>query len=107
MKRKPTLLEAASTIIVMMILVIVGFVVFGIPVQPLLILSAAYAAVIAWRVGLRWKDLEEGITERLGTAMPTIYIILCVGIIVGTWMYSGTVPALIYYGLKLLNQITF
>lgn len=107
MKRKPTLIESISTIVVMMILVIVGFVVFGIPVQPLLILSAAYAAVIAWRVGLRWKDLEEGITERLSTAMPTIYIILCVGIIVGTWMYSGTVPALIYYGLKLLNPNYF
>ncbi|OFJ73144.1 Na+/H+ antiporter NhaC [Staphylococcus sp. HMSC056G08] len=107
MKRMPTLLESISTIVVMMLLVIVGFVVFGIPVQPLLILSAAYASVIAWRIGLRWKDLEEGITQRLSTAMPTIYIILCVGIVVGTWMYSGTVPALIYYGLKLLNPSYF
>ena len=35
--------------------------------------------------------------------MPAIFIILAVGIIVGSWMYSGTVPALIYYGLKFLN----
>ena len=52
------------------------------------------------RVGLKWKDLEEGITHRLTTAMPAIFIILAVGIIVGSWMYAGTVPALIYYGLK-------
>ena len=35
--------------------------------------------------------------------MPAIFIILAVGIIVGSWMFSGTVPALIYYGLKFLN----
>lgn len=104
MKRKPTLLESLSTIFVMMIVVCVGFIFFEIPVQPLLIISAAYASWIAWRVGLRWKDLEEGITDRLATAMPAIFIILTVGIIVGSWMYSGTVPALIYYGLKFFKS---
>lgn len=107
MKRKPTLLESLSTIFVMMIVVCVGFIFFEIPVQPLLIISAAYASWIAWRVGLRWKDLEEGITDRLATAMPAIFIILTVGIIVGSWMYSGTVPALIYYGLKFLSPSYF
>ena len=84
----------------MAIIVIVGFVGFEIPIQALLILSSAYAVFIAKRVGLNWKDLEEGITKRLATAMPAIFIILSVGIIVGSWMYSGTVPALIYYGLE-------
>ncbi|EQA5953210.1 TPA: Na+/H+ antiporter NhaC [Staphylococcus pseudintermedius] len=107
MKRKPTLLESLSTIFVMMIVVCVGFIFFEIPVQPLLIISAAYASWIARRVGLRWKDLEEGITDRLATAMPAIFIILTVGMIVGSWMYSGTVPALIYYGLKFLSPSYF
>jgi NhaC family Na+:H+ antiporter len=35
----------------------------------------------------------------LTTAMPAIFIILAVGIIVGSWMYAGTVPALIYYSM--------
>lgn len=107
MKRQPTFLESISTIIVMIIIVITGFVVFDIPIQALLILASAYAAIIARRVGLKWKDLEEGITNRLATAMPAIFIILSVGIIVGTWMYSGTVPALIYYGLEFLNPNLF
>ena len=107
MKRKPTLLEALSTIIVMIIIVITGFTIFEIPIQALLILASAYAAFIAKRVGLSWKDLEEGITKRLATAMPAIFIILAVGIIVGPWTYSGTVPALIYYGLEFLNPTFF
>ncbi|RIM03372.1 Na+/H+ antiporter NhaC [Staphylococcus equorum] len=107
MTRQPTFLESISTIIVMIIIVITGFVVFEIPIQALLILASAYATFIARRVGLKWQDLEEGITHRLATAMPAIFIILAVGIIVGTWMYSGTVPALIYYGLEFLDPNLF
>ena len=97
--RYPTFLESISTILVMVVVVVIGFVFFNVPIQILLLISSAYAALIAHRVGLKWKDLEEGIS----TAMPAIFIILAVGIIVGSWMYSGTVPALIYYGLKFLN----
>ncbi|HCY6758168.1 TPA: Na+/H+ antiporter NhaC [Staphylococcus aureus] len=107
MTRKPTFLESISTMIVMVIVVVTGFVFFDIPIQVLLIIASAYAAWIAKRVGLTWQDLEKGIAERLNTAMPAILIILAVGIIVGSWMFSGTVPALIYYGLDLLNPSYF
>lgn len=107
MTRKPTFLESISTMIVMVIVVVTGFVFFDIPIQVLLIIASAYAARIAKRVGLTWQDLETGIAERLNTAMPAILIILAVGIIVGSWMFSGTVPALIYYGLDLLNPSYF
>ena len=62
MTRQPTFVESISTIVVMIIIVITGFVGFGIPIQALLILASAYAAWIAKRVGLKWSDLEEGIT---------------------------------------------
>lgn len=107
MTRKPTFLESISTMIVMVIFVVTGFVFFDIPIQVLLIIASAYATWIAKRVGLTWQDLEKGIAERLNTAMPAILIILAVGIIVGSWMFSGTVPALIYYGLDLLNPSYF
>ncbi|EGQ0539913.1 Na+/H+ antiporter NhaC [Staphylococcus aureus] len=107
MTRKPTFLESISTMIVMVIVVVTGFVFFDIPIQVLLIIASAYATWIAKRVGLTWQDLEKGIAERLNTAMPAILIILAVGIIVGSWMFSGTVLALIYYGLDLLNPSYF
>src|SRR5699024_2105467 len=107
MKRQQTFLESISTIIVMIIILITGFVVFVIQIQALLILSSAYSSIIERFVGLKWKDLEYGFNIRLPTAMTAIFIILSVGIIVGTWMYSGTVPALIYYGLEFLNPNLF
>ena len=63
MKRRPSFLEAISTIIVMVIVVTLGFIKFNIPIQVLLLISSAYATLIAWRVGLKWKDLEEGSLE--------------------------------------------
>ena len=60
--KRPSFLEAISTIIVMVIVVTLGFIKFNIPIQVLLLISSAYA-LIAWRVGLKWKDLEEGSLE--------------------------------------------
>ncbi|MCJ1779221.1 Na+/H+ antiporter NhaC [Mammaliicoccus sciuri] len=107
MKRLPTLFEAISTILFMGLVVLIGFGILHYPIQPLLIIAAVYASFIAIRVGLTWEDLQDGITKRLATAMPAIYIIFAVGILIGTWMYSGTVPALIYYGLETINPTYF
>lgn len=107
LNRKPTLFESISCFIFLGVVVGIGFGVFDIPVQPLLLISAAYAAFIALRVGLDWQSMERGITERLKTAMPAIFIIFAVGVIVGTWIYSGTVPMLIYYGLLLIDPSYF
>ncbi|KTT84026.1 sodium:proton antiporter [Mammaliicoccus sciuri] len=107
MKRLPTLFEAISTILFMGLVVLIGFGILHYPIQPLLIIAAVYASFIAIRVGLTWEDLQDGITKRLATAMPAIYIIFAVGILIGRWMYSGTVPALIYYGLETINPTYF
>lgn len=107
MKRAPTLFEAVSCFLFLAVIIGVGFGYYDIPIQPLLLLSAAYAAFIAYRVGLTWEDMEKGITTRLNTAMPAIFIIFAVGVIVGTWIYSGTVPMLIYYGLLIIDPTYF
>ncbi|MDM8534492.1 Na+/H+ antiporter NhaC, partial [Clostridiaceae bacterium HSG29] len=81
--------------------------IFDIGVKQLLILSAVYAAIIGKTLGYTYVEMEEGISEKLKQSMPTMFIILSVGIVVGTWMYSGTVPLMIYYGLKLINPSMF
>ena len=49
--RYPTFLESISTILVMVVVVVIGFVFFDVPIQVLLLISSAYAALIAHRVG--------------------------------------------------------
>ena len=103
MKRKPNLFEAFSPIVVMLLLLAIGFGVFDLNPEPLLILSSVYAGFIALRIGLSWSDMMDGIQEKVSQAMPAILILISIGILIGTWMISGTIPMLIYYGLELIN----
>ena len=103
MKRKPSLFEAFSPIVVMLLLLAIGFGVFDLNPEPLLILSSVYAGFIALKIGLSWSDMMDGIQEKVSQAMPAILILISIGILIGTWMISGTIPMLIYYGLELIN----
>jgi NhaC family Na+:H+ antiporter len=106
-RRKPTFFEAISTIIVMAVLVGVGFGIYRVRVEPLLISSAVFAGFIAIRIGMNWREMEIAISEKIAKAMPAIFILFVVGIVIGTWVYSGTVPMMIYYGLKIINPKFF
>ncbi len=75
--------------------------------QMALIFAAALAAIIAGFHGFKWVKLRDGIVKSIGSAMPSILILFLIGSLAGTWMISGVVPSLIYYGLKLLNPTIF
>lgn len=103
MKRKLTLFEALIPIFLMLLLLAIGFGVYGLSPEPLLILAAVFAGFIALRAGLSWDEMLLGIREKLDMAMPAILVLISIGILIGTWMISGTIPLMIYYGLEMIN----
>ncbi len=110
--KAPGLLDALLPVIVLIILLAGAVYLFGSDSsaganQIVLILSAMVAAVIAVRNGHRWRDIERAIIEGIGTAMGAMLILLAVGALIGTWLMAGTVPAMIYFGLKLLHPHFF
>lgn len=106
-KRKPSLFEAVSCFIVMALIIGVGKGIFKLDIQPLLLLCAFYAAIIGLRLGYTYQEMEQGVTENFTASLPVIYILIAVGIVIGTWIYSGTVPYMIYLGLKLISPQMF
>ena len=66
---------------------------------------AAMLAIICYKV--TWKELEESIVEHIRSSTSAILILLLIGAISGTWMVSGVVPTLIYYGLQILHPSYF
>ena len=72
-----------------------------------LVLAAAVAAVVARSHGHPWKDIESGMVEAIRMAMRAILILLVIGMLIGTWLASGVVPALIDWGLGLLSPSFF
>ena len=75
--------------------------------QVALILSAAIAGGIAVYLGNSWSYIRSRIVKSISSAMPSILILLLIGALAGTWMISGVVPAMIYYGLKIFHPSIF
>lgn len=111
-KRRPKLIEALLPVIFLTVLISINVFVFGDDSlsgsnQIVLILSAAVAAIVAFRLGIKWDKLHKGIVKSIGSAMSAILILLLIGSLAGTWLLSGIVPAMIYYGLQILNPTIF
>ena len=75
--------------------------------QMSLLISAGVALLIGWKNGYKWKEIEKAISHSLAKTVNAILILLMVGSLIGTWILSGTVPAMIYYGLKVINPDYF
>ena len=75
-----------------------------------LALLTASAVCTAMAIGIyrcSWQQLEEAFVENMRNATPALLILLLIGAIAGTWMASGVIPTLIYYGLKILHPSIF
>ncbi len=105
--KTPPLGIAVLPIIAMALLLGVGYGVYQIRPQVLLIAAAFLTGCLGVLLRFRWEDMQRGIVESISKAMPAILIMLCVGVLIGSWMASGTIPMIIYYGLKLISPQFF
>ena len=75
--------------------------------QFILILSGAFAAMIGHRHNVSYKDVINSISNSIKSVTPALIILLWVGALAGTWMISGIIPSMVYYGLKILDPNIF
>ncbi|WJY26101.1 Na+/H+ antiporter NhaC [Sporosarcina trichiuri] len=72
-----------------------------------LVIGVLAAAVVAAVAGFRWADVQEMMVRGVGRALPAVFILLLIGLIVGSWMASGVIPTIIHYGLSLIHPSVF
>jgi NhaC family Na+:H+ antiporter len=109
---KAKIWQAIIPIVFLVILLTLNVQIFGDstlagPNQIALILAAGLAAVFACTAGLSWEYIRRKIVESIGSSMASILILFVIGSLSGTWMLSGVVPVMIYYGLQILNPSIF
>lgn len=76
--------------------------------QLSLLTASAVCTMLAMGIyRTKWQTLEDAIIANMRSATPAIIILLLIGAIAGTWMASGIIPTLIYYGLKILHPSIF
>lgn len=110
--RKPTLWEALIPILFLVGLLYLNVLIYfddslSGANQFTLLLAAGVAVIVGMRLGYSWKFLLRGAVSSVTSAFPAILILLLIGSLAGTWMLSGIVPAMIYYGLQILNPEIF
>ncbi|MFT6500844.1 MAG: NhaC family Na+:H+ antiporter [Crocinitomicaceae bacterium] len=110
--RKPSFLIALVPILVLIGLLIINVRIYNDdatygPNQIALLIAAAVATVIGFRLNYSWNELQGGIVKSIKSALPALLILLLIGALAGTWMISGVIPSMIYYGLKILNPTFF
>ncbi|MBM3310357.1 MAG: Na+/H+ antiporter NhaC [Candidatus Aminicenantes bacterium] len=106
-KRKVSFGVALLPILAMGVLLGVGYGIYKIRPQVLLVVAAFLTGGLAWAFRISWKEMQTGVVDSIHKAMPAILIMLTVGVLIGTWMASGTIPMVIYYGLKLISPKFF
>ena len=75
--------------------------------QTALIIAAALAAALGLSRGEAWTDIQDKIIDNIKAATPAVLILLMVGALTGSWLISGIVPAMIYYGLQIFSPTFF
>ena len=104
--------EAIVPIASLVVLVALSYFLFGDagaagPNQVALVVATMIAVLIGWRRGHTLESLKEAAVVSVGSGIGAIFILLAVGSLIGTWALSGTLVAMVYYGLQLLSPNYF
>ncbi|MEM9868480.1 MAG: Na+/H+ antiporter NhaC family protein, partial [Bacteroidota bacterium] len=75
--------------------------------QFILLLGGAVAAIVGFFNKVSYKQMLSEVAENVRSTTGALLILLMVGALSGTWLVSGIIPAMIYYGLQILNPTIF
>lgn len=108
----PSMLDALIPVITLISLLTLAVNYFGDnssygPNQIALLIAMGVAIIIGFKNGCRWSELEQAIIHGISLSLGAVLILFAVGSLIGTWFLSGTVPTMIYYGLKILDPTWF
>jgi NhaC family Na+:H+ antiporter len=110
--RAPSLLDALIPVFALIGLLAISYLLFGDgasqgPNQIALLFCGLVAAGIAYKNGMSWTALRQATVDGVATGLTAIFILLSVGALIGTWAMSGTITAMVYYGLQILSPNYF
>ncbi len=105
--KMPKMWQAMISLLGLIAVMVIGIVVFGAEPHIPLFLGVIIAAIVAISLGYKWSDIEGMMIDGISKAMQSVLIICVVGMMIGAWVLSGTIPTMIYYGLQLLSPSIF
>ncbi|MFJ8263250.1 Na+/H+ antiporter NhaC [Rummeliibacillus sp. NPDC094406] len=107
MKKEISAGWAIFTFTIMIITMLVTVVVLEQSPHVPLIVGTIVAAIVTWKHGYKWIEIEEMMYKGIKLALPAIVIIMLVGLTIGAWIGGGVVATMIFYGLKMISPAWF
>ena len=98
--------EALTPITTMLGLFLLGSFTIGLSGELLvavLLASAAVAGLVAARHGHGWEEVQRATGQKLADVLPAILILLAIGMLIASWVLSGTIPYLVYWGVRFIS----
>ena len=105
--RMPKLWEALITLLFLIVILAIGIIVYGADPHVPMFVGTIGAALMALHLGYKWKTIEKAMLDGIYKALQSVIILAIIGILTGVWLNAGVVPAMIYYGLKVLSPGIF
>ncbi len=108
----PSMLDSITPLIALVVMLTASVQLFGDnssfgPNQIALMLAMGIAIIIGLKNKHTWESIEKAIVNGISISLGAILILLAVGALIGTWLLSGTVPTMVYYGLKIIDPSWF
>jgi len=97
------------------IAVFIALLIFGLFVQPvvlkagmlplevLILMAFTFSSLYLLKLGYTWETIQRHIVKKVGESVGVILILFAIGMLIGSWIVSGTIPMLIYYGISIIN----
>jgi len=108
-------MQVSFRIAIQPIVFLLSIIVYGMIVRPLFldqeaialetifIVASFFSVSLLFYLGMTWGDIQDSIVRKISTALPAFFILFAIGVIISSWMISGTIPMLVYYGLEVIN----
>ena len=107
---KVTFWKAITPILFFVVLLVYGLFIHPrifdndrLPVEVLIIMAISFSTVLLMWEGYSWEHIQEKITKKVGESVPVLMILFAIGVLIGSWIVSGTIPMLIYYGISIIS----
>lgn len=106
--KKPSFQVSLAIILFLIAILLLQVIVSGSPnIRMTLIFSSAFSTFLLLMTGTKWDVIEDGIMHGCKiAAMPNVIMIL-IGMLIPAWIAAGSIPALIYYGIQMINPSIF
>lgn len=107
LKSKTKMWHACVSFVMLIAVMLVGIVYFGADPHIPMFIGVVIAAIMSLIIGYKWNNLEQMMIDGISKSMQAILILIVVGMLIGIWILSGTIPSMIYYGLMILKPEIF